>query len=383
MLTKTTIKNLATIQGAPCVSIYIPTHKAGAEVQQNPIRLKNKLSEIETQLYAMGLTKPEVQDLLEPAYTLIPDTLFWQYQSKGLVLFVSSEHFHLYRLPFHFESLAVVADRFHLKPLFPLLSGDGRFYILTLSQDRVRLLQGTRYSISEIEPEHIPEGLSQTQEKDWERRVQFHSGTRGPGRGLRPAIFHGHGAGKDGKMADEILQYFREVDAGLQDLLHNEHVPLLLVGVDSLHSLYRKANTYPYLLETGLMKHPESLDDVTLHTETWAIVQPQFQALKQQALTRYRQLAGMDEGPVANTLQEIVPAARYGRVETLFVAQGRYAWGTCPDGNQIEIHTEAVPGDEDLLDFASVHTLLNDGTVYALPPDEMPDTTALAAMLRF
>jgi len=41
----------------------------------------------------------------------------------------------------------VVSDRFHLKPLLPLLTGDGRFYILALSQNQVRLLQGTRYSV--------------------------------------------------------------------------------------------------------------------------------------------------------------------------------------------------------------------------------------------
>jgi hypothetical protein len=39
------------------------------------------------------------------------------------------------------------SDRFHLKPLLPLLTGDGRFYILALSQNQVRLLQGTRYSV--------------------------------------------------------------------------------------------------------------------------------------------------------------------------------------------------------------------------------------------
>jgi hypothetical protein len=42
----------------------------------------------------------------------------------------------------------VVTDRFHIKPLLPLLSGDGRFYVLALSQSEVRLLQGTRYSVS-------------------------------------------------------------------------------------------------------------------------------------------------------------------------------------------------------------------------------------------
>ena len=45
----------------------------------------------------------------------------------------------------------VVTDNFHIKPLLPLFTGDGHFYILALSQNEVRLLSGTRYSVSEVE----------------------------------------------------------------------------------------------------------------------------------------------------------------------------------------------------------------------------------------
>ena len=51
-------------------------------------------------------------------------------------------------------------DRFHLKPLLPLLTGDGRFYVLAVSQNAVRLLQGTRHSIHEIRPELMPKSFA-------------------------------------------------------------------------------------------------------------------------------------------------------------------------------------------------------------------------------
>jgi hypothetical protein len=50
-----------------CVSIYMPTHRTGAETQQDPIRLKNLLREAEKHLFAKGVSTRDVQEMLEPA----------------------------------------------------------------------------------------------------------------------------------------------------------------------------------------------------------------------------------------------------------------------------------------------------------------------------
>jgi hypothetical protein len=62
-------------------------------------------------------------------------------------LFLSPGAFHSYRLPLSFGELAVISDRYHLKPLLPLLAGDGSFYVLALSQNEVRLLGASRYGV--------------------------------------------------------------------------------------------------------------------------------------------------------------------------------------------------------------------------------------------
>jgi hypothetical protein len=185
------------------ISIYMPAERMGKQVEQNPIRFKNLLGKTEERLAERGVRASEAQALLEPAKTLLRDSLFWQRQSDGLALFVSQDMLRYYRLPLDFEELAVVGDRFHVKPLLPLLSGDGRFYILALSQNTLRLLQGTRYSVSEIELEDVPTSLQHfLQWDDPEKRLQFHTTTQTPGgerihpavSSARPAIFHGHGA---------------------------------------------------------------------------------------------------------------------------------------------------------------------------------------------
>ncbi|WP_206602860.1 hypothetical protein [Leptolyngbya ohadii] len=49
----------------------------------------------------------------------------------------------------------------------------------------------------------------------------------------------------------------------------------------------------------------------------------------------------------------------------------------------IAIHPQPEIGDENLLDLAALHTLINGGTVYAGEPGSVPDDQPLAAVLRY
>jgi len=376
-----------------CVSIYMPTHRGGKEVEQDKIRLKNLLAEAEEHLLSADLRAREVSDLLEPAQALLPDTYFWQHQSDGLALFVSTGTFRYYRLPLSFAPLAVVSNRFHLKPLLSLFAGDGRFYVLALSQDEVKLFQGTRYSTSEVNLKDVPQGLAEALKWDeMERHTQFHTSTVTPQgkssrraiRGGRPAVFHGHGVDSAAKHKEHILRYFRRVSQGMHEILAEEQAPLVLAAVDYLHPIYREASTYPHLVGQGIGGNPEELEAEELHAKAWAIVKLLLTAEREKAAAQYRQLAGADSEKASASLEAIVPAAYFGRVETLFVAVGTQAWGTFdPQIGMAKLHQEYEPGDEDLLDFAALHTLLNSGLVYAVEPDEVPGEAALAAVYRY
>jgi hypothetical protein len=371
----------------------MPTQRAGKESEQNAVRLKNRLVEAETGLEAAGLRAPEVRELLEPARTLLSDATFWQHQSDGLALFVSGETLRYFRLPLDFAPLTVVGDRFHLKPLLSLFAGDGRFYVLALSQGEVRLLQGTRYSVGQVNLENVPKGLADALKWDEaERHTQFHTSTVSPQgarsrratAGGRPAVFHGHGADSGAQHKEHILRYFQQVADGVEDILGGERAPLVLAAVDYLHPIYRKVNTYPHLVERGIRGNPERLDAKQLHTQAWAIVGPLFASERENAAAAYRQLAGEGSERASSSLKQVVPAAYSGRVGTLFVPLDAQAWGTFdPQPGVVELHREAEPGDTDLLDFAAIHTFLNGGIVYAAERGEVPDGASLAAVYRY
>lgn len=366
----------------PAVSIYLPTHRVGDAIQQDPIRLKNLLRMAQERLIEWGLRSAEADQLLAPARQLLDDEVFWQHQGDGLALFLSRSGFRSYRVPFEFEELVVVTDRFHIKPLIRLLSEDGRFYILTLSGKKVRLLQGTRHSVSEMDLEEVPHGLAEALRfDDPERQLQFHTVGRGSS-----AIFHGQGDVFDAKRhKKDLLRYFQQVDKGLHELLRQRAEPLVLAAVDYLIPIYRDANTYPNLLEEGITGNPDLLDARDLHERAWSLVGPYFERAKEKKVARYQEMQGT--GLTAREIDQIVPAAYHGRIDTLFVATGVQRWGRFDESRGVVVtHGEPEPGDEDLLDLAAVQTLVHSGEVYALGTDEVPDADGASpavALLRF
>jgi hypothetical protein len=385
ILTKEKYTDLLQTSDQLLISIYMPTHRVGREMQQDPIRLKNLLSKAEQLLLARGSRKPEAENILKPAQTLLEDKIFWQHQSDGLALFITTDFIRYYRLPIDFEELLVIAERFHLKPLLPLLHRNGHYYLLALSQKQVRLLEGSLFNIDEIDLENAPDSLSEALRfDDPERQLQYHTGSITPGGGgARPAVFHGQGISDDDTKTD-LLRYFQQVDRGLMEMLADEKAPLVLAGVDYLLPIYQEANNYSHLVEEAIKGNPDEVDAADLHQQAWEIVEPIFDEDLRQALVRYRELSGSESDLASDNLKSIIPAAHYGRVDTLFVALGEQVWGSFDASkNRLERHQEFTSGDQDLLDLAALQTFLNDGNVYALEPDKIPGKAPLAAIFRY
>ena len=358
------------------VSIYMPTHRTG-DTEQDPIRLKNLLREAEGQLVDYGINISDAGGLLEPAKQLLTDSHFWQHQGDGLAIFISPGIFRYYRLPYSFEELVVVTERFHIKPLLPLFSEDGVFYILAVSQNQVRFLQCTRYHVLELIPESVPSNLAEALKYDQpEKQHQFH--TTGPG-GL--LISHGHGVSKDYDKVN-ILRYFQQVDRGLHEVLREEHSPLIVAAVDYLHPIYCQTNTYHYLLDEGIEGNPDELPEETLQEQAWAIVQSYFERDRTEALEQYRE--AITKWLATNDLKQAILASYDGRVSILFVATGVQQWGHFdPERRRVRLYKERRPGVQDLLDFATANTLTKGGNVYAVEREQVPSGTSVAAIFRY
>ncbi len=365
----------------PHVSIFLPTVRAGAETQQNPIRYKNLLREAHKRLVDKGVDDDAAAAMLRPARALVDDYDFWQHQEDGLAVFLADGFFRTYRLPIALKELAAVEDRFHVKSLFPLFNLEGEFFVLALSQNDVRLLRGDRFHVREVPLEDVPQSLADAIGYDLtEPHLQMHTGKR-PANQNRAHIFHGQGAGEE-DAKDEIRKFFHILDRGIQEFLGGGQAPLVLAGVDYLLPIYREATSYPHTVEGGVTGNPDGLSAQELHDRAWEVVEPVFRRQRSEALERYGSLKGT--GRATGELDEVIPAALDGRVDTLFVPQGVRSWGSFDaEQRRIEHHDAQQPDSEDLLDLAAVHSFLNSGTVYAVPREEIPDGGQVAAVFRY
>ena len=157
-LTLDQLKGLAQQTANPSISLFLPTHRTGQDTQQDPIRLKNLLRDAEQHFLNSGMGPREVSAFLQPAQALLNDSYFWQHQYDGLAVFMAADDFHSYRLPFRVEELLIIARSYYVKPVLPLFTNNGHYYILAISQNEVRLFEGTRHSVGQIDlPAEIPQ----------------------------------------------------------------------------------------------------------------------------------------------------------------------------------------------------------------------------------
>lgn len=380
--TTTDLRRLIETKEDPLVSLYMPTIRSGREVQQNPVRFKNLLKQVEEQLKEYGMKAQQVQRILRGPSELLTDEPWWQHQSDGLAMFLAGDRTDSFRVPLGVEETVVVGPRFHVRPMLPLLQEDGTFYVLAASQNRVRLLVGTRFSVDELDPDELPRDLRSALNIDeYTSSLQHHASgfLSEPGTN----IFHGHGASDmDVRKKDELLRFFQRVASALETYLSDERVPLVFAGVDYLFPLFREATHYKHLVKEPATGNPDDLSVRQLHELAWSKVAPTFAGERREALGKYEESVGNQR--VAAAVPEVVRASRQGAVDTLFIADNEKRWGILEETSDDVVLTDG-PGEgaEELLNYSAIRTLLAGGKVYSLPAEEVPAHEPAAAVLRF
>jgi hypothetical protein len=382
VLSQAALKQLAECREQPCASLYVPTHRDSTRIQEDRTRFKNLLGRAEELLRADGFGNPESRRVLAPALQLLDDKHFWQHQQEGLALFLSPTNSARIQLPQATDPLSAVGRRFYLKPLFRMMSGDGRFFILALSQNRVRLFDASQYGVSEVELDGTPRSLEDALGVDWkEKTLQFHTGSRSRVGGPRRAMYHGQGSGLDNR-EDKLAQFFRIVDDAVRLRIDDVNVPLVLAAVDYLIPIYRCVTRHPNLVDDGVIGNPDETTSKELLQAAWRVVRPRFTEFRRKAIHEYPHLR--HKGLASQDLSDVLWAAKEGRVKTLFVDAWARRWGRVDERNRtVEAHDVRRDGDEELLDLAACEAFLRGATIHSIARAEMPPGTSLAALFRY
>jgi len=365
------IKSLAEVEIAPCVSIYMPI--VAAERNQNVKRYHSLMDRTHQALLAAGVEHREADTMLAPARALADDTDFWATPREGLALFFSlwPESFRWYEdnsAAVQLTERIVVADHFYLTPLLPLLTGDGQFYILTVSQKHATLLRATRDTVRPMEVPGLPGSLGEAI-GDEESGAQVQGRPTNKGGGEPTGVFGGDDARTDD--LNRIMRFLQAVENAVKTAIGATNAPLVIAGLDQMLGYYRQVNSYPHLVEEGIAENPDGLQQKALHEMAWPLVEPIFSKKRNEAMEKF---AISQNTPITSSvLADVIAAAYYGRVESLFVADAQPQYGRFnPQTSVLEVHKEARPDNADLYDLAAVQTVMNGGRVFVMPPEELP-----------
>lgn len=385
-ITRAELRSLVTEPAGPQpqVSIYVPLHRAYPESQANPAVLREAVDQAERRLAEYGLNAVEARRLVQPARDLEHQRdLSVAGAAEGLAVLLTPESGRHWRLPYPCPTSVDVGPVLYLAPLVRMLTWPVNFFLLTLSANGVHLFRGTREALTPVElPAGVPHSLAEfTAGTQFGRPVSFRTAVGVGAAGASTSVIHGQASSKDDAKS-RVDEYVKIVAKGVGKLLRDEKLPLVLAATERVGAAFRQDYAAPELVEPTIHGSPDELTRDEMHQQAVRLVEARHEGELKAAGDRFRRHAAR----ISRDLEEIVPAACQGRVDSIIAAFGERVWGTW----NAETQLARTAGDErpngpriDLLDLSLQETLRHDGHVCVVPREHVPDGGVVAAVLRW
>lgn len=375
----TDLRRLLDVPADDCVSIYMPTIRTGRETDQNRIRLDRLIANAKQRLSDSGTSSAEIERLLGDLRDRIASDESWKRPQEALAIFVADGFFEAFTSPRPLPERVVVGKRFYVRPLLAETEREGRFYILAVSMNAVRLFEADESEARELHPEGLPTDLvSALNIDEWRSHLDFHQSRSTAN---RAGMFNGQGGSDmDVRKQDEILSFFREIDRRLTGYFGVERYPLVFAGVEYLFPIFKEASHYSALVGECVPGNPELSSAKELHSAAWKLVEPFFDEDRRAAGERYLDRIATDrttDDPLA-----ILQAAERGQVDTLLLRDGAERWGQY-DGIAFREGSADDAGSEDLYDLLAARTMANGGRVFTVDDEVLDDARPAGALLRY
>lgn len=274
------------------------------------------------------------------------------------------------------EPLIVVADSYHLKPLFTELQLEGKYMAVWLERDRVSVFEGDLIGLERIKDIHSTGSEAPPVSGEFVRTGAT---------ALHPVTFKERPAlsrADQFRLDRATIRFYKRADNEVRRRIVKSDTPVILVGEERLMTLYRNVNKLRSAVVASIPKvgalgptHAE------VHLKALEVLEE---------FHRRRALRGVVEfkytrpyGRAIDNLHAIAEAAAKGQIKALLIRSGSQVWGRLnrKTGRMVVSETIGENVTDDLLDDIGEMVLKNNGQVYVLKPNEMPTSEPLAAVL--
>jgi hypothetical protein len=356
------LHELQAVHTYPCLTITLPTHRTWPDARQDPIRVKNLVSEATNRLRGEFSTR-QLAPLLQRLEALVT-RIDYDYTLDGLVLAVNRDMAREYVLPFSLEERVVVDDTFFTRDLVRALNRTRRYWVLSLSEQPTRLYSATREHLEEITTGGFP---------------MRHAGPGGDAR-----LPGGRDVNSSSYRDDRHRQFFRAVDRALGPFIADDPLPLALVGVDRHQSSFRAVSSHAEGIIATLAGNYDHLTPHDLGRLIWPPVADGFAARRLKVLDQLATAVGGHRA--ASTLTEVWYHARAGRGDVLVVEDGYFVPARINNLGLLDLQVDnpAAPDVvDDAVDQVITTVLDKGGRVVFVEDGELALHGRIAIILRY
>ena len=337
------VQKLAGQDGSDLISIFMPTHEKGPEIDQDRIRLKNAISGVDDRLEQYGWKPQERSQRVNVLEGLLDDAEFWQHQGRGLACFVGPDETTPLAIHRPIGQQEFVLDRFVVRHLYAQLD-DSPAMVLVLTQNEVRLYSATKTQITETEVD-LPDFADVNWFVDRESQRQQHPDRAGSQRNR-------HGHTPESRQHEDLNRFLREVAKAIPESAIPEsrsHQPLVVLGDDDLVARFDEVTDIP-LISPDNSGISGALDQNRVHGMVVPLIEHRAQLDEAAALERAEEHMG--RGEATTVLGDALADAMSGRFsELIYWQEAPTVYGQFDESAlETSVHPEPARGDVDLMD---------------------------------
>lgn len=356
------VRLLQQVKGYPCLTIILPTHRTSPDNRQDPLRLKNLIGEATNRLLS-EFSKREAEALLKRLEDLTSGIDFAR-TLDGLALFVNQDFARASILPFTVKERVVVDKTFATRDLVYALNHSVRYWVLALSEKPTRLFEGTNDTLEEIQEKGFP---------------MVHEGPGG-----EAPLPGGFGVQKSAYRDEYFEKFLRKVDAALKNVLAEDNLPVILVGVDRHLAFFNELTAHG----NSVIGSVTGSHDKTSPHELGKLVAPLLKTYLDDK--RKDALAQLDkatsEKKLASTIGGVWVLAHEGRGDLLLVEDDFHYPARLDESGKNIIPTEDTTAPDvidDAVDEIIEEVLNKKGKVVFLQNGQLSDHGRIALVLRY
>ena len=357
---------LSNVKANPAISVFVKTHRTFPDNEQDPIALKNAISDLEKQLLEKW-SKREVEPIIEKIQQELHDHNH-NYNLDTLAIFATADEARVYRFPFETVDRIIIDEHFAVRELLREINSSLRYYIVTVSRTYGRMI--------EVYNDHV---LHEFNESDEIQGYAFP---------LENTTLYNTQSGDraNGISEDNYLKEFaNRVDKSVQEIYRKNPHPVILFADKGLIGIYQQVADNPKII-AGTVTNSANLEGpaADLVKEAKAAIDAYQIETQQQHIEEISKARGQNQ--LLQDLTDIHRATNEGRIQTLFVRKGYVQAAKIAEDTQavapLEQHdTEATT--QDIVNDIIASVVQHGGQVKFISPDHYQEKLGIVAQTRY